>query len=366
MFTETRISLVVGLAFIVCFGIVLVNRGRPLGPSVADVARESGTANRHTATGPLRLQHRVRESLSTTLSTNNTKRITAANHPAFDSRSPVAAPFRPARRGSRIGKQAGSSTVPPPGSAFVRSDPEPDTGTAPGMSDWSASPASVFDIRITNARELQPDSSVQASTKRSAGANSEPKATSSIPALLTKPVPQQPKLIESTHPKRARSSNSRKSRHTVRKGETLWSIASSRYGRATASLLNAVFEANRSILDSPDQLMEGDVLELPELNGQAPSAESSEGNGDATKPKRSPRRKSDKRDASEARGWRWYQVADGDRYSTIAAHELGNSSHWPQLYELNTDIFPNPDQIRGGVRIRIPTAGANRMNGDAT
>jgi nucleoid-associated protein YgaU len=47
-------------------------------------------------------------------------------------------------------------------------------------------------------------------------------------------------------------------------------------------------------------------------------------------------------------------VQKGDRYATIAERFLGSKARWKEIYEINKDIFPEPGQIRYGVRIRIP------------
>lgn len=51
--------------------------------------------------------------------------------------------------------------------------------------------------------------------------------------------------------------------YTVQPGDSLWKIAEAHYGNGTK--YQAIFEANRDILDNPDLIRPGQVLKLPEL-----------------------------------------------------------------------------------------------------
>jgi len=50
-------------------------------------------------------------------------------------------------------------------------------------------------------------------------------------------------------------------RHTVEKGETLGKIAKHYYG--DSGKYNAIFEANKDVLDNPDMIHPGQQLEIP-------------------------------------------------------------------------------------------------------
>ena len=50
--------------------------------------------------------------------------------------------------------------------------------------------------------------------------------------------------------------------HTVKKGDTLWAIATKHYGNGAK--YNAIFEANKPMLKHPDKIYPGQVLRIPE------------------------------------------------------------------------------------------------------
>ncbi len=52
--------------------------------------------------------------------------------------------------------------------------------------------------------------------------------------------------------------------HTVKKGDTLWAIASKHYGNG--SKYNAIFEANTPMLSHPDKIYPGQVLRIPAID----------------------------------------------------------------------------------------------------
>ncbi len=147
--------------------------------------------------------------------------------------------------------------------------------------------------------------------------------------------------------------------YTVAPGDTLSKIALGHFGNKSRTSVNTIFDANRSILASPDDLKAGLVLSLPVVEGAVWLVKSDPPKASSPTPfktedaKNHPTKKPAEPPAAT---YRWYQVKKNDRYSSIAREQLGDAGRWRELHELNKDKFPNPQSIREGVRIKLPAA----------
>lgn len=50
-----------------------------------------------------------------------------------------------------------------------------------------------------------------------------------------------------------------------------------------------------------------------------------------------------------------YTVAAGDNLSKIARHCYGNANEWKKIFDANRDQLSDPDRIRPGQILKIPT-----------
>jgi nucleoid-associated protein YgaU len=357
---ETKIGLVVGLGFIVCFAIILSNRGAARTPQLTYLYRPEMDAlaspSPSTAAEPERRARSLGGGATREREVNSakrgdegfaTRRQEVASAPPNDSSStplrsttgapePLSAPF------SASGETPPEMTRSPIASGGRTSQP-PETvrGGAQSPSTWSGSPA------ITAAPQ-SPTSALQASDAGRA-LRRLPDGGAPAPGSLSASA-----VIEC--------------KHTVAKGDTLWKISEAYYGTKSRQIVDAIFEANRATLSDPERLELGQELALPVVSGlsapalrpavtadrgarppDAAPAASETPQPPAQKPPKTPRNRSE-----PSRGGRLYEVKPGDRYASIAQSQLGDRNRWKEIYELNKDQVPDPTKIRTGTKIRLP------------
>ncbi|MBA7693321.1 hypothetical protein ES703_101901 [subsurface metagenome] len=114
-----------------------------------------------------------------------------------------------------------------------------------------------------------------------------------------------------------------------------------------------IFEANRKLLKSLDEIYVGQKLVIPLLRDKP----------DSTFPKslfervKSIGRKltsSDKTKTPRARRSKQYVVREGDSLWRIAAQQLGDGTRYEEINELNADIVEDEDYLTVGMSLRIP------------
>ena len=121
-------------------------------------------------------------------------------------------------------------------------------------------------------------------------------------------------------------------------------------------IVSVIFEANRTVLSSPDTVVVGGTLRLPVAEGISPvdrALDGAAGGAVAT---------AADADATPGPSYRLYKVMKGDLLGTIAQKQLGSSKRWKEILALNRDIFTDERHLPFGVEIRIPlnTMAANR------
>jgi nucleoid-associated protein YgaU len=59
--------------------------------------------------------------------------------------------------------------------------------------------------------------------------------------------------------------------------------------------------------------------------------------------------------SSTASSEKIYEVQSGDSLSKIAKREYGNANEWRRIFEANQDVLTDPDKIKPGQKLRIPS-----------
>jgi nucleoid-associated protein YgaU len=161
--------------------------------------------------------------------------------------------------------------------------------------------------------------------------------------------------------------------YIVADGDTLGAIAKKFYGPEEGNRLvniKRLFEANRDILESIDNINVGQKLTIPSLDVSGPNVDESENSlpgavfekvvaigrktgilkaqdssesGSTMKPP--PR-------SNKTKPARKYIVQEGDTLSRIAAQQLGDSSRYLEIAKLNA--LKDPDTLEVGMQLKIP------------
>jgi len=205
-------------------------------------------------------------------------------------------------------------------------------------------------VEHTLAQSAEPDSQ-QVQTV------SEPVETIAIelPAVEEKPRPKKPGRARRTTPRV----------YVVADGDTLATIAKKFYGPEEGNKVAnnlKIFEANRKLLKSPDQLKVGQKIVVPPLKARKPDKDKPESTlaGSLFEQAKSIGRKllplDDKPEPkSKAKPGRVYTVQDGDNLWRVATRQLGNPIRYKEIVKLNPNALKDENSTLDiGMRLNLP------------
>ena len=145
--------------------------------------------------------------------------------------------------------------------------------------------------------------------------------------------------------------------HIVKSGEILAFIAKHYYGQEEGNrriVIQKLYEANTSVLKSPDHVLVGQKLKIPTLNEllrtdevvSAPSA--TKGVLEKISEVFVPVEKNNIGSISE------YTVRKGDNLWSIAEQSLGDGNRYKEIAQLNKGRIRNANDVAVGIRLIIP------------
>ncbi len=177
--------------------------------------------------------------------------------------------------------------------------------------------------------------------------------------------------------------------HVVQKGQSLGKIAAEHYGRSNATRVKAIFEANTDVLENMHTVRAGQKLKIPDLGEASSSFEAapefvvnrmantptprtdnrvripipiSEKGGDLQGPASVASAAIDRQTAQQVKltdtrataAFQWYTVRPSDTLSSIARRQLGSDRFFSEIYRLNRDVIRDKNSIKPGMKIRLP------------
>ncbi len=140
--------------------------------------------------------------------------------------------------------------------------------------------------------------------------------------------------------------------YVVQDGDgNLSNIAKKCYGKVEGNRLvnvNRIFEANRGVLRSADEIYVGQKLVIPPL---PVSTQRGTKNRSVFSNQLFERVNSV---GGRTEPVKWYVVKDNDSLWTIAAEQLGNGSRYKEISKLNANIIVDEDRVDPGMRLQLP------------
>ena len=130
--------------------------------------------------------------------------------------------------------------------------------------------------------------------------------------------------------------------HTVASGETLTSIARKHYD-GDGNLWRSIRDANPGKVGPNGEVVQGVVLNIPKRT--------TEGDGPAPELVRSATGSDDRPQRQRVR---MVTVKEGETLSELAAEHLGSAGKYPLIMAVNTDLLDKPENLRVGMKLRIP------------
>ncbi len=388
MTKETKIGLLVGLAFIILFAIILSEKGTPQRSAalptftVADGSKST--------TPPLTGSDQPLSGAGRLPITSQLPPIIQPKPQNVAPPSPVIMTEEPVAQAAPKQEETISS-LPESVVGFLNSMPikgEPITSTEqPKTERVATSNPPAITIPPMVASSAKPESTKSKPANKIAS----PTATNEISSTLTasrepaKPA-EKPLVIKTVH--------------TVQPGESLGKIAAKYYGRSTPARVEALYKANQDRLKDTHQVKVQQKLDIPDL-GEANSAfqpvtaltlrdagaiHVAPKTSDAiripipvrerTTPAEPSLQKlsppdakqptiqmvsapiSSKKTKTSEASYQWYEVRPKDSLSKIARQQLGSEKHLNELCQLNKDRLGKKNILKPGMRLRIPLKSA--------
>jgi len=323
MTRETKIGLLVGLAFIIVIGILL---------------SDHMTSTTDPPKAPLSVAGaNVRESVAAPTSPQAVA-ASATAPPAVAPVQPVLtqqevlpqpAPQQAQRPAGQSSIQVGPAVTQAQPPTIIQSQPQPPVAQGPAQSPDSpvtiAPPAGqrrgvshpLQDVANQHGEEIVPFGSP--------GANSG--ATGSTPAAPMAPLRE----------------------YKAQAGDSLSKLAGRFLGANTKANREAIVRANATLQQNPDRIIEGRTYLIP-----APPAANSGTPVAAAPAAPSPAPAPAQTDPAAAGAFTWYTVKENDSLWRIASDQLGTGTAVKQIKELNADVLKGSDNLQVGTRLRIP------------
>ena len=353
MTRETKIGLLVGLAFIIVIGILLSDQlMRSTEPPAAPLASVGDT---------------LRKGTTTPASHNRPAPVAVSSQDASPenevptreeiTRRPPPVTFVQIGRGGGDGNAAGGTAGNAGGSNVVIGaggqngnvggnvgTPNPGRTTTAGGAEvatrgqTTGQPRTIVDIAADMGEAL-------------VGADGQPLRARN-PIGQTGPIAQGGQTAGGAQRPAPQGMTTGMKQYTVEPGDSLSKIALRQMGANTKANREAIIKANPSLQADPDKVVIGQTYNIPPAPGVSAQAQ---GRAPTPPPAPTPTPERAAPAPIKAAGAEyWYQVQPGDNLWKIAKERLGDASTVPAIKELNKANVKNWDVLPAGTKLRMP------------
>jgi nucleoid-associated protein YgaU len=134
-------------------------------------------------------------------------------------------------------------------------------------------------------------------------------------------------------------------------GDSLSRIATRFYGSNSKALRDAIVAANPSLKDNPNRILVGQTYTIPAVSATADQPTASQ-----TAPQPAPANRNNAGSGGAAQaGEYWYTVKENDNLWRIAKDQLGDPAAVAVLKELNKDVLKGGETVRVNMKLRLPS-----------
>ena len=147
--------------------------------------------------------------------------------------------------------------------------------------------------------------------------------------------------------------------YVVCEGDSLSVIANKFYGPEEGNKkanVNRIFETNRKVLKSPDDIYVGQKLVIPPLSTLVSQKGEIKGTFSSTmfKKVKSVGQRYFQSNGHRGKKGQAYVVQEGDSLWKVAAEQLGDGSRYRQIAKLNSSILEDENNLVVGMRLKLP------------
>jgi len=136
-------------------------------------------------------------------------------------------------------------------------------------------------------------------------------------------------------------------KYTAEGGDTLSHMAARFMGSNSKANRDAIIKVNPSLQQDPDKIIVGRSYLIPVVSAQAGATVAESPAAPAPVPA------APAVESAQA-GTYWYTVKSNDSLWSIAADQLGNGAAWSAIKDINKDVLKGSDTVHPNMRLRLP------------